>query len=170
MLSLRLCQLASDQPCHQHLQCAQPPASSLQPPGCAAEAVQPIFCCTIHCRYLAAQVHCNVMNCRQDIDRARQQWQIFMATAPSYPEGVFRGQGIATLAGGGQYMVPAWVNIHMLRRTGACSCTCFVALQSGCLVAASLWLQTGCRLASLLPSSRQSPAVAGCYFYSPSTA
>ncbi|KAK9798888.1 hypothetical protein WJX73_001325 [Symbiochloris irregularis] len=55
---------------------------------------------------------------KRDTDRAQQQWQLFMATAPSYPEGMFRGKGITILAGGGQYMVPAWVNIHMLRRTG----------------------------------------------------
>ena len=58
---------------------------------------------------------------RRDIERARQQWQAFMAAAPAYPVGAFQGQGITILAGGGRYMVPAWVNMHMLRRTGPCS-------------------------------------------------
>ena len=65
---------------------------------------------------LYAEATCGM--CRQQIQRAKEQWQAFMLAAPPYPEGTFHGQGIAILAGGGRYMVPAWVNIHMLRRTG----------------------------------------------------
>ena len=56
--------------------------------------------------------------CREDIAEARRQWQAFMAEAPPYPATAFAGRGIVILAGGLTYMVPAWVNIHLLRRTG----------------------------------------------------
>ena len=49
---------------------------------------------------------------------ARAEWQGFMAAAPAYPERVFSGRGIVILAGGPKYLVPAWVGINMLRRTG----------------------------------------------------
>jgi hypothetical protein len=31
---------------------------------------------------------------------------------------MFEGRGVVILAGRLQYMVPAWINVHMLRRTG----------------------------------------------------
>jgi alpha 1,2-mannosyltransferase len=55
---------------------------------------------------------------RQDVERVRAQWQAFVRHAPPYPVGNFSGRGIVTLAGGLRYTVPAWVNVHMLRRTG----------------------------------------------------
>ena len=58
---------------------------------------------------------------RRDIEKAKQQWHAFLQAAPSYPTEMFNGQGICILAGGNKYMVPAWVNIHMLRRTGTSS-------------------------------------------------
>ena len=57
--------------------------------------------------------------CRGEVARARSEWQRFMAAAPAYPERMFSGRGIVILAGGPKYLVPAWVNINMLRRTGA---------------------------------------------------
>lgn len=45
-------------------------------------------------------------------------WKRFLLEAPEYPGGFFRERGIAILAGGPFYMVPAWVNIKMLRRAG----------------------------------------------------
>ena len=53
------------------------------------------------------------------MEQARLSWQDFLRAAPAYPEHLFSGQGVVILAGGNTYMVPAWVNIHMLRRTGA---------------------------------------------------
>lgn len=41
-----------------------------------------------------------------------------MSSAPAYPADMFEGRGIVILAGGLTYLVPAWVNIQMLRRTG----------------------------------------------------
>ncbi|KAK9798905.1 hypothetical protein WJX73_006049 [Symbiochloris irregularis] len=55
---------------------------------------------------------------RRDVEAAQRQRQAFMAAAPAYPANMFSGQGIATLAGGGRFMVPAWVTVHMLRQTG----------------------------------------------------
>lgn len=51
--------------------------------------------------------------------RAQTQWRTFLRESPAYPPKAFEGQGVVILAGGLTYMVPAWVNIHMLRRTGA---------------------------------------------------
>ena len=63
---------------------------------------------------------CRAVLCRRDILRARQQWRAFLEAAPSYPaEKMFTGQGVCILGGGNKYMVPAWVNVHMLRATGA---------------------------------------------------
>lgn len=56
---------------------------------------------------------------RRDIERARRQWDAFAEAAPGYPADMFHGRGIVTLAGRLKYLVPAWVNIQMLRRTGA---------------------------------------------------
>lgn len=56
---------------------------------------------------------------REDILAARAQWHKYMEEAPGYPEGMFAGKGIVILGGGLTYMVPAWVNVHMLRRTGS---------------------------------------------------
>ena len=50
--------------------------------------------------------------------RAQTQWRTFLRESPAYPTEGFAGRGIVILAGGLTYMVPAWVNIHMLRRTG----------------------------------------------------
>ena len=49
---------------------------------------------------------------------AHGQWQRFLLEAPEYPHGVFHGKGIVILAGGPQYLVPAWVNVRMLRMAG----------------------------------------------------
>lgn len=57
--------------------------------------------------------------------RAQTQWRTFLRESPAYPPDAFEGRGIVILAGGLTYMVPAWVNIHMLRRTG-------VSLTLGC--------------------------------------
>lgn len=56
--------------------------------------------------------------CRTDLRLIREQWQSFIGKAPPYPAETFHGKGIVILAGGLTYMVPAWVNIQMLRRTG----------------------------------------------------
>ena len=53
--------------------------------------------------------------------RAQTQWRTFLRQSPAYPLDDFSGRGIVILAGGLTYMVPAWVNIHMLRRTGKAS-------------------------------------------------
>jgi alpha 1,2-mannosyltransferase len=50
--------------------------------------------------------------------RAQTQWRTFLRESPAYPVKGFSGRGIVILAGGLTYMVPAWVNIHMLRKTG----------------------------------------------------
>lgn len=57
----------------------------------------------------------------EDVRSAQAQWQHFMLEAPEYPRGFFSGKGIAILGGGPQYMVPAWVNVHMLRAAGGCA-------------------------------------------------
>ena len=90
---------------------------------------------------------------RRDIDRAKQQWQTFMAAAPPYPEGVFRGRGIAILAGGGQYMVPAWVNIHMLRRTGRCDCPPTASTLRSQMVLHAAFIHLGCLMHPVLHQS-----------------
>ena len=69
-----------------------------------------------------------VKGCRGEVARARSEWQSFMAAAPAYPERMFGGRGIVILAGGPKYLVPAWVNINMLRRTGAPAGKCAVCL------------------------------------------
>lgn len=69
-----------------------------------------------------------VERCRGEVARARSEWQRFMAAAPAYPERMFSGRGIVILAGGPKYLVPAWVNINMLRRTGAPAGQCTVCL------------------------------------------
>lgn len=50
---------------------------------------------------------------------ARMQWQAFLAAAPSYPAAAFRGRGIAILSGALPHIISTWVNIKLLRRTGA---------------------------------------------------
>jgi len=42
-----------------------------------------------------------------------------MAAAPGFPTHAFHGRGVVILAGGPTYLVPAWVNLNMLRRSGA---------------------------------------------------
>ena len=59
---------------------------------------------------------CN--GCSEVVLAARTHWQQFMKEAPGYPRTLFKGRGIAILGGGPQYMVPAWVNVHMLRAAG----------------------------------------------------
>lgn len=61
---------------------------------------------------------CLAVFCRSSVQRAQQQWRAFMAEAPPYPENDMGGRGIVILSGMLPYMVPAWVNIHMLRLTG----------------------------------------------------
>ena len=56
---------------------------------------------------------------RADVARARAQWQHYMSAAPRYPARLYSGRGIVILAGGATYLVPAWVNVRMLRSTGA---------------------------------------------------
>jgi hypothetical protein len=65
-----------------------------------------------------SQAACSCVPPRHDVQRAQQQWRAFLAEAPAYPQGLFSGRGVAILSGGLQYMVPAWVNLHMLRLTG----------------------------------------------------
>ena len=52
------------------------------------------------------------------MQQARRSWQDFLDRAPAWPDGAFRGQGVVTLAGGNTFLVPAWVMIHTLRRSG----------------------------------------------------
>ena len=61
--------------------------------------------------------------------RAQTQWQTFLRESPAYPGEGFAGRGIVILAGGLTYMVPAWVNVHMLRRTGEIECMRVMGLQ-----------------------------------------
>lgn len=64
------------------------------------------------------------------MQRAQQQWRAFLAEAPAYPESGFSGRGVVILSGSLPYMVPAWVNLHMLRLTGELQNThCFQAPQ-----------------------------------------
>ena len=60
--------------------------------------------------------------------RAQTQWRTFLRESPAYPAEGFAGRGIVILAGGLTYMVPAWVNIHMLRRTGVPLASVFTVL------------------------------------------
>lgn len=53
------------------------------------------------------------------MQRAQQQWRAFMVEAPPYPENDVGGRGVVILSGTLPYMVPSWVNIHVLRLTGA---------------------------------------------------
>ena len=64
------------------------------------------------------QLTSEVFQRRKDIARARGQWQAFLTAAPEFRTDMFNGRGIVILAGRLQYMAPAWINIHMLRRTG----------------------------------------------------
>ena len=59
---------------------------------------------------------------RKDIARARGQWEAFLAAAPKHAADMFSGRGIVILAGRLPYMAPAWINVHMLRRTGGRFC------------------------------------------------
>ncbi|DBA65601.1 TPA: hypothetical protein ACH3X2_002666 [Trebouxia sp. C0005] len=55
---------------------------------------------------------------RAAVKRAQAQLGTFQQGAPAYPKTLFRGKGIVIMAGGLTYFVPAWINIHMLRKTG----------------------------------------------------
>lgn len=68
--------------------------------------------------------------------RAQTQWRTFLRESPAYPTEGFGGRGIVILAGGLTYMVPAWVNIHMLRRTGL--------VPTGCLTTCTHFAVCGC--------------------------
>jgi len=57
--------------------------------------------------------------CRDAVKRAQAQLDTFQQGAPPYPNTLFKGKGIVIMAGGLTYFVPAWINIHMLRKTGA---------------------------------------------------
>ena len=74
---------------------------------------------------------------------ARGQWQRFLLEAPEYPMGVFQGRGIAILAGGPQYLVPAWVNIRMLRAAGGLAIVCCVFLNTVIMVSSCAHLFAG---------------------------
>jgi hypothetical protein len=54
----------------------------------------------------------------EDIHAIQSQWRAFASNSPEYPSGMFHAKGIVILAGGLTYMVPAWVNLRMLRLTG----------------------------------------------------
>ena len=60
-----------------------------------------------------------VVHFRTAIKSAQAQLDIFQQQAPAYPGPLFQGKGIVIMAGGLTYFVPAWINIHMLRKTGA---------------------------------------------------
>lgn len=68
--------------------------------------------------HLGIDTVCPCLMSRHDVQRAQQQWRAFLAEAPAYPQGLFSGRGVVILSGSLQYMVPAWVNLHMLRLTG----------------------------------------------------
>ena len=55
---------------------------------------------------------------RAGIKRAQTQLEVFQKNAPAYTSSLFSGKGIVIMAGGLTYFVPAWINIHMLRKTG----------------------------------------------------
>ena len=96
----------------------------LKLPGCAGNGCLVLVTrkeCTSFCSlHLQADY---VLGCSEIVHAARAQWQHFMTEAPDYPRNFFKGRGIAILGGGPQYMVPAWVNVHMLRATGKYACT-----------------------------------------------
>lgn len=60
-----------------------------------------------------------VVHFRTAIKSAQAQLDVFQQQAPAYPGALFQGKGIVIMAGGLTYFVPAWINIHMLRKTGA---------------------------------------------------
>ena len=62
----------------------------------------------------------NQFCCRAAIRRAKAQLATFQQEAPAYPKHLFQGKGIVIMAGGLTYFVPAWINIHMLRKAGGC--------------------------------------------------
>lgn len=67
----------------------------------------------------------HVCACRAGITAAQAQLDIFQQQAPTYPKTLFQGRGIVIMAGGLTYFVPAWINVHMLRKTGTnqvCQC------------------------------------------------
>ncbi|MBO9201553.1 MULTISPECIES: alpha-mannosyltransferase [Niastella] len=51
------------------------------------------------------------------IKKLREDWQAFAAAIPPYPGG-FEGRGIVICAGGLRYFTCAWINIHVLKKTG----------------------------------------------------
>ncbi|KAL3132425.1 hypothetical protein ABBQ32_008983 [Trebouxia sp. C0010 RCD-2024] len=55
---------------------------------------------------------------RAEIKRAQAQLQTFEQKAPAYKTNLFQGRGIVIMAGGLTYFVPAWINVHMLRKAG----------------------------------------------------
>lgn len=64
-----------------------------------------------------------------EVTRARAQWRAFAAALPAYPTPAFAGRGIVIVGGGLQYLPPAWVAVHALRRTG-------------CTLPIEMWFQT----------------------------
>ena len=56
------------------------------------------------------------------IKRAQAQLETFQQNAPAYNSSLFQGKGIVIMAGGLTYFVPAWINIHMLRKAGMHGC------------------------------------------------
>lgn len=59
---------------------------------------------------------------RAGIKRAQAQLETFQQNAPAYNSSLFQGKGIVIMAGGLTYFVPAWINIHMLRKAGMQRC------------------------------------------------
>lgn len=53
-----------------------------------------------------------------DVAAAQGQWEAFLRAAPEYPDSVLSGRGIVMIGGGLRYSMPAWVAIHMIRRSG----------------------------------------------------
>lgn len=63
-------------------------------------------------------MHTLLLVCRDGIKRAQAQLQAFQQKAPAYNSSLFQGKGIVIMAGGLTYFVPAWINVHMLRKAG----------------------------------------------------
>ena len=66
---------------------------------------------------------------RAAIKRAQAQLETFEQNAPAYNSSLFQGKGIVIMAGGLTYFVPAWINIHMLRKAGMHDCLSLLMLR-----------------------------------------
>ena len=54
---------------------------------------------------------------QESVSKAQRQWRGFLERAPPYPS-TMHGRGIVICGGGLKYIVPAWVNVQMIRRSG----------------------------------------------------